>query len=153
MTRVFFFKAHVPGPVKRIRFAGLPVAVENPKGSVRSGTDRGGRTWRTKMVADYGEVPGTLGADGDPYDVFCGPDEAASTVYVMETMAPPDFAKRDEEKAMVGFPSEAAAREAFLASYDNPRFLGRVVAMPLAAFKRRLAAAASTGGRVIPGTA
>ena len=124
---------------ERRSYQGLPITVENPRGSIRSGTDRDGHQWQTSMAHDYGYVRGTLGVDGDHFDVYLGPDDTAPMAYVVTTMAPPQFTRRDEQKAMLGFASEGEARAAYLAHYDNPRFLGRVDAMPMEEFKRQLA--------------
>ena len=43
-------------PKKHIRFQGLAISIENPKGSTRSGTDRGGKAWKTTMHHDYGYI-------------------------------------------------------------------------------------------------
>jgi len=48
---------------------GLDIALENPKGSTRSGTDQDGKTWQSNMAHDYGYIKRTLGADGDHVDV------------------------------------------------------------------------------------
>lgn len=120
------------------RFAGLAITIENPVGSTRSGVDRGGKRWSTRMKCSYGYFKGSLGVDGDHLDCYLGPDEAADTVYLVNTMAPPNFTKPDEQKVMLGFNSEEAARRAFLLHYDNPRFLGSITAMPLERFKREL---------------
>ncbi len=123
---------------ERRSFQGLPVTIENPRGSIRSGRDKGGNEWAVSMQHDYGYVRGTLGTDGDHFDVYLGPDSTADTAFIVTTMAPPTFAKVDEQKAMLGFPTEAAARAAYLAHYDNPRFLGKITAMPMERFKREL---------------
>lgn len=123
---------------RHIRFQGLDIAIENPHGSVRSGVDRGGKAWRTVMRADYGYINRTMGVDGDQVDVFIGPDAESGTVYVVTTLAPPDFTRRDEQKCMLGYASEGDARAAFLVHYDNPRFLGEVVAMPMEEFKEKV---------------
>lgn len=125
-------------PMKRRRFQGLPISIENPRGSTRGGTDRGGKAWSIKMQHDYGYIRGTLGVDGDHFDVYLGPDEEAPTAYIVTTRAPPDFDKTDEQKAMLGFASEDAARVAFLAHYDNPKFLGSITAMPMEEFKAKV---------------
>lgn len=123
---------------ERRSFQGLPVTIENPRGSIRSGVDRGGNAWSTSMRHDYGYVRGTLGVDGDAFDVYLGPDSTADTAYIVTTMAPPAFTRTDEQKAMLGFPTEDAAREAFLQHYDNPKFMGAVTAMPMERFKQLL---------------
>lgn len=125
---------------KHVRFQGLAIAIENPKGSVRRGKDRGGHEWSVKMSADYGYVNGSMGVDGDQVDVYIGPDNEADTAYIVTTMAPPDFAKRDENKCMLGYASEAEAKAAFLAHYDNPKFFGSILAMPMDEFKAKVRA-------------
>lgn len=126
-------------PKERRTFQGLPVTIENPRGSIRSGVSRAGVEWATSMQHDYGYVRGTLGVDGDAFDVYLGPDSTAPMAYVITTKAPPDFRRNDEQKAMLGFASEDAARAAFLAHYDDPRFLGAVTPMTVERFKDLLA--------------
>jgi hypothetical protein len=43
----------------------------------------------------------------------------------------------DEDKAMLGFDSEAEARAAYLKQYDRPGFLGSVDAMEIETFKEK----------------
>lgn len=119
-------------------FQGLNVTIENPRGSIREGVDAGGKRWRVSMAHDYGYIRGTLGVDGDHFDVLLGPDSNAPIAYVVTTKAPPDFTKDDEQKALLGFPSEDAAREAFFGMYDNPKFFGELRAMPMDEFKRKV---------------
>ena len=158
--RILFLKAAGPSfaqlaagnyPKQRVSFRGLPISIENPRGTYRRGRDRGGKEWATKMPADYGYIRGTsaTGADGDPYDVFVGPDLDATHAYVVETAAPPDFRNRDEEKAMLGFASLAEAHRAFLQAYDNPKFCRRIEALPMDEFKSRVLSANDRGGRVL----
>lgn len=112
----------------RRKWKGLDFSVENRKGSVRHWHDPlAGRDGQTMMLHDYGYLRGTEGADGDHVDVYMGPDpDGAAKVYVVRQMAPPQFLTYDEDKCMVGFPSETAARKAYLAHYDDERFLGSV---------------------------
>ena len=125
---------------ERRSFQGLPITIENPRGSIRSGVDRDGHEWSVGMSHDYGYVRGgAMGVDGDAFDVYLGPDSTAPMAFVITTMAPPAFTQPDEQKAMLGFQSEDQARAAYLAHYDNPAFLGAVRAMPMAEFKRQLA--------------
>lgn len=126
-------------PKDRRRFQGLPVTIENPRGSVRSGCDRDGHEWATSMQHDYGYVRGTEGVDGDHFDVYLGPDSTAPMAYIVTTMAPPAFTAKDEQKAMLGFQNAEQAKAAYLAHYDNPAFFGGLVEMPMAEFKRQLA--------------
>lgn len=125
-------------PKAKRKFQGLDISIENPRGSIRSGVDAGGKKWSTAMQHDYGYIRGTLGVDGDHFDCLIGTSSAAPTAYVVTTKAPPDFQKDDEQKALLGFGSEEEAREAFAAMYDNPGFFGSMRAMPMDEFKRQV---------------
>lgn len=108
---------------------GLRVAIENPAGSRR-------RPEWPEMVAHYGYIKGTEGADGDHVDVFLRPstDEAwAGTVYVIDQCdADGDF---DEHKCMVGYDDQRSAERAYLAHYPKGWKLGPVTALSLKDFK------------------
>lgn len=117
---------------------GLDITIENPRGAIRRGVDKGGNSWAVSMNHDYGYIRRTLGVDGDHFDCLVGPNSAADTVYVITTMSPPDFTSADEQKAMIGFNSEDEARQAFAEMYDNPGFFGSLVAMPMAEFKAKV---------------
>lgn len=127
---------------RKIRFQGLRIRVENPKGSVRSGTGPGGKTWRTKMLYHYGYILGSRGVDKDHVDCYVGPDRSASHAYVVHQRKAGDWNRYDEDKVMLGFGSEAEARRAFLAHYDDPRFLGPVTTLPMEELERKVKATA-----------
>lgn len=128
-------------PKLHARWNGLDISIENPKGSTRSGTDRGGHKWSTKMRHDYGYIRRTMGVDGDQFDVLLGPDlDGAAKVYVVTTAAAPDFKKVDEQKALIGFASAADARAAFATMYDDPRFFASMKTMDPAEFKVKVLA-------------
>ncbi|MFB0774324.1 LPD38 domain-containing protein [Aeromonas salmonicida] len=117
---------------------GLDIALENPKGSTRSGTDQDGKTWQSNMAHDYGYIKRTLGADGDHVDVFIGDQPESEQVYVVDQVDP-QTGKFDEHKVMLGFADEAAARAGYLANYEPGwKGLGTIKAMPVKAFKRWL---------------
>lgn len=124
--------------VKRRRFAGLDVSIENPAGSYRRGQDRTGRTWETRMLYDYGYIRGTLGVDGDHVDCYLGPNEDAPMVYVIHQRRYGDWDKFDEDKCMLGFDSQEDAVAAYLKHYDDPRFLGPVTPMAVGEFKEKV---------------
>lgn len=134
--------------MERMTFQGLPITIENPRGSIRSGKDRGGHEWSVSMAHHYGYIRGTVGSDGDHYDVYVGPNAEASHAYIVTTMAPPAFTAEDEQKAMLGFNSEEEARAAYLAHYDNPRFFGGIQAMPMDEFKAKVLATTDGDGMV-----
>lgn len=122
---------------KHIRFQGLDISIENPKGSVRSGKDRDGHEWRTKMVCDYGYIKGTMGVDKDHVDCYIGPDKESDTAYVVHQRQAGNWTEFDEDKVMLAFSSEDAAKKAYLKHYDDKRFLGPVTAMPMDEFKEK----------------
>lgn len=130
----------------RIVWNGLKIAIENPAGTVREGVDEGGRAWRTEFAYAYGEVTGTEGADGDPVDVFMGPDESAPEVYVVRQMKRKNWDVFDEDKCFLGFQSMADAKAAYLAHYDDPRFFGSIIAMPRDEFIEKVRATAKHPG-------
>ncbi len=115
---------------------GLDVALENPKGSTRSGTDRDGKVWQSTMAHDYGYIKRTMGADGDHVDVFIGDKPESETVYVVDQVDP-KTGKFDEHKVMMGFADEQAARAGYLANYERGwKGLSAIKAMPVEEFKR-----------------
>lgn len=120
----------------RTSFQGIPISVENRKGSIRKGVSANG-PWETKMQIPYGYVKGSkhIGMDGDELDVFVGPDKLASEAYIIMIKKAPDFKQDDEEKALLGFSSALAAKKAFLAHYNNPRFFGSMRTVPMSEFR------------------
>ncbi len=121
-------------------FQGLPISIENKKGSTRKWYDpHEKREGSTLMHFDYGYIRRTEGMDGDHVDVYLGPHPEASTAYVVHQMKGPDFSKFDEDKVMLGFASEDEARLAYLKQYDKPGFFGGITAIPMGQFKEKVA--------------
>ena len=119
-----------------IKLQGLDIALENPKGSTRSGTDQDGKAWQSTMAHDYGYIKRTLGADGDHVDVFIGDKPDSEMVYVVDQVDP-KTGKFDEHKVMMGFADEQAARAGYLGNYEAGwKGLGAIKAMPVEDFKR-----------------
>lgn len=115
---------------------GLDIALENPKGSTRSGTDKDGKAWQSTMAHDYGYIKRTMGADGDHVDVFIGDQPDSETVYVVDQVDP-KTGKFDEHKVMMGFADEQAAQAGYLANYEKGwKGLSAIKAMPVEEFKR-----------------
>lgn len=132
-------RAHVPPPVGRRVFQGLPIVVETAAGRRRHWVDAQGRAGSTLMLYDYGYVEGTHGVDEDGVDVFVGPDEQAENAYVCHQQDP-TTGLYDEEKVFLGFASEEQAARAYLAHYDDPTFLVAVSVMGVDQLRRWLAA-------------
>jgi len=99
-------------------FQGIPVVIEHPKGSTRTGTAPDGETWARKMQADYGYVPDTRSkGDNEDLDVYIGPEEDAPIAYVVDQLKEDgDF---DEVKVMLGFPDKESARACYLQHYPE----------------------------------
>lgn len=116
---------------------GLDIAIENPKGSVRSGISPDGKEWSTKMVHDYGYFKQTEDKDGDPIDVFIGPTPHSELVFIINQVHP--GGRFDEHKVMLGFVTADDAREGYLANYeDGWQGLGGMVGMTMEDFKEWL---------------
>ena len=130
----------------RIKWHGLSIAIENPVGTVREGVDETGAAWRTEFKHAYGEITGTEGADGDPVDVFMGPDESADQVYIVRQMKRKKWDQFDEDKCFLNFQNMADAKAAYLGHYDDPRFYGSIIAMPVAEFVVKVRATAREPG-------
>ncbi len=119
----------------RFSFHGLRLAIENPKGSTRSGVGEDGKKWTNKMYAHYGYIESTEGADSDPIDVFVG-DEPHSEFVVVINQVDPKTKKFDEIKAMLGYTSVAKAKACYLKNYDKGwKGLGSATAMTMEQFK------------------
>lgn len=99
------------------RVDGYNVSIENVKGSVRRGTGADGKPWETVMQNDYGYIRGTEGVDGDHIDVFLSDTPEEGDVFVVDQVN--KDGSFDEHKVMYGFPSEEAAREAYLSNYEE----------------------------------
>lgn len=102
------------------RVDGYNISIENAKGSVRRGTSKdkdGNETpWETVMHNDYGYIRGTEGVDGDHIDVFLSDTPEEGDVFVVDQVN--EDGSFDEHKVMYGFPSEQAARDAYLSNYE-----------------------------------
>lgn len=119
---------------RKVAWRGLTISVENEAGDVRRGIGHDGE-WATRLPYAYGYVNGSMGVDGDQVDVYLGPDlETSGAVYIVHQRRYGAWDQYDEDKCMLGFLSEDAAREAYLLCYDDPRFLGPITAMPVDTF-------------------
>jgi len=89
-------------------------------------------------TAPYGYIRQTEGTDGDAVDCFLGSVLDAPWVYVIHSRN--KWGEYDEDKVMLGFDSEDAARECFLENYDHPEFLGNIEKFTMTDFKYKLKA-------------
>jgi hypothetical protein len=119
-----------------LEFQGLSIAVENKKGSVRSGVGKDGKKWRTVMKAPYGYFIGSEGADKDAVDCFVGPNKKAVNAYVIHQKK--HDGSYDEDKVILGVDSVEEAKKLYLSHYDTDRFLGPMKVVPMTRLKALL---------------
>jgi hypothetical protein len=114
---------------------GLPISIENPKGSVRRGTDASGRTWETQMQHHYGYIKRSTARDGDHVDVFIGERPESTRVFVIDQVNP-KTGKYDEAKVILGAIDEVDARRVYQSNYEPGwKGLGAITPMEMDAFK------------------
>lgn len=106
----------------RTTFQGLPICIENRKGSYRRGTDPNGHEWKTFMHCAYGYISQTEGPDGDAVDCYIGPNKESQKVFVVHQANPYAGGLYDEDKVMIGFDSASQAKKAYLKQYDRRDF-------------------------------
>ena len=118
-----------------VRIDGYDVTIENPKGSVRRGTDASGKQWEQEMHNTYGYIRGTEGVDGDHIDVFFSEDPSQGDVFVVDQLN--KDGSFDEHKVMYGFPDIESARKAYLSNYeDGWQGLGAITPVSKEEFKK-----------------
>lgn len=113
-----------------VRIGQFDITVENPKGSVRRGTDASGKAWEQTMRNTYGYIRGTEGVDGDHIDVFLTDDIDGwngRRVYVVDQYN--EDGTFDEHKVMLGFNDEDDARNAYLSNYSEDWANNRKIVM------------------------
>lgn len=118
----------------KVRLHGLEIAIENPRGSERSGRRSDGSEWRHTMSDHYGYIKRTTGADGEQVDVYLGPQEQSDQVFVVDQLNQQD-GSFDEHKVMIGYPDQESAVSAYRENFDADWKVGSVVAMPVDQFK------------------
>lgn len=105
---------------KPFTLSGLRIVVENPRGSKRKGTDPDGREWSNEMLAHYGDIKQTVGAEGNPgegVDVFVGQSPGSKKVWIVDAIDQ-DTGAFDEHKVLMGFTDKESALDAYLGSYN-----------------------------------
>jgi len=121
----------------RIHWHGLNIAIENKKGSYRTGKDSNGKKWKTYMNFAYGRITGTKAVDLESVDIYVGPDDLSKMVYVVHQQDP-FKGIYDEDKCFINMPSREATIEGYLSQYNRPDFLGPVSEFSIPEFKQAL---------------
>ncbi len=128
------------GP-NQVAIPGINVAIENPAGSVRSGTRDDGTRWTQDMRDHYGYINRTESAEGptEQLDVFVNPEiqeQPYDTVFVIDQVNPDGTF--DEHKVMMGYPNQMAAVRAYKRNYPRGQRVGPVNPMSKIEFRRWL---------------
>lgn len=103
-----------------VKVAGFNISIEQPRGSVRSGTDANGKKWSVTMNNTYGYMTDNVGVDGDHLDVFLSNDIDSwdqQNVYVVDQYNLDGTF--DEHKVMLGFNDRDEATGAYFSNYDS----------------------------------
>ena len=115
---------------------GFRISIENPKGSVRSGTSPDGTKWSNTIACDYGDIRGTESVDGDPVDIYLSDHPEKGAVFVIDQIDP-KTGKFDEHKVMYGFDSIEDAKNTYLACYQKGwKGLGWITPVSKAEFRK-----------------
>lgn len=152
----------------KLPWRGLEIAIENPKGSMRSGKDKNGKPWKCRLPTDYGYFLKSEGADGDHVDVYMGPKHASDKVFIVDQVNT-ETGKFDEHKVLVGYMDKAAALADYEAAFSDGKAkdrIGAVSELSLPEFKawlkgdtkkplalKRFAAGGTAGPPSLPGSA
>lgn len=118
---------------------GLPVAIENPTGSIRSGVDPNGLAWSIEMSNHYGYIEKTKGADGEEVDVFLkngmSPDFNGDIYVIHQVNEDGSF---DEHKVVIGASDPKDATDIYMSNYSKGwTGLGKMVRYSIPDFKEK----------------
>jgi hypothetical protein len=105
----------------RVTFKGLPLVIENPKGSIRFGVGGDGKKWMNVMKAHYGYIdtkPGEEGSDGDKIDFFLGDNLATNKIFVINQICP-ETGMFDEIKLVMGCDTAESAEKLYRSCYSK----------------------------------
>jgi len=120
----------------KVNVDGLKLSIENPTGSVRSGTDPDGKTWSQEMKADYGRILGSRGYDKDHVDIFIVPGYQGGAQDVFIVNQHKKDGSFDEHKAVLGVQNEDEAMALYNSNYEAGWDGGKSVArMPMEDFE------------------
>lgn len=117
-----------------INVHGLNIAVENPRGSERRGTNPDGEEWAHNMSDHYGYIKRTTGADNEQIDTYVGRNPESDQVFIVDQIDQ-QTGGFDEHKVMLGFNSQEDAVQAYSSNFDDGWKVGPVRTMTQDEFK------------------
>ncbi|ENX57663.1 MULTISPECIES: PLxRFG domain-containing protein [Acinetobacter] len=117
-----------------IKFKGLDISIENPKGSNRSGKRPDGTEWSHTMSDHYGYIKRTEGADSEQIDTYIGKNPDSDQVFIVDQLDQ-ETGGFDEHKVMLGFDSQEAATSAYKSNFDEGWKVGPIRSMKINQFK------------------
>lgn len=117
-----------------IKVHGLDIAVENPRGSERRGTDPDGNEWSHNMSDHYGYIKRTTGADQEHIDTYVGKNPESENVFIVDQIDQ-GSGGFDEHKVMLGFDSQEEAITAYKSNFEKGWKVGPVTQMSKDQFK------------------
>jgi hypothetical protein len=107
----------------KVNINGYRIAIEQPKGSVRSGVDKNGKSWSITMNNIYGYFITTTnglnpgkGQDGDQIDVFLGEKYNSKKIFAIDQFLNGKF---DETKIFLLVDSKEEAESEYLKNYEK----------------------------------
>lgn len=120
-----------------IRLYGMPISIENPKGSKRVYKKEDGTTGYNIMKAHYGyfKLTDGKGKDGDAVDVFVGPYyDKYDKIFVVDQNA--KDGSFDESKVMIGYRDIDSAKNAYMSNYGKDwKGFRCITGVPITVFK------------------
>ena len=125
----------------KIHIHGLPITIENAKGSKRTGMGKDGKKWSVRMAHNYGYIRGTEARDGDHVDCHVGPHIRAPLVFIIDQVNA-ETGKYDEPKCMIGFANLKHAKNAYENSFSDGKGkdrIGKITETTISQFKSWLA--------------
>lgn len=120
-----------------IKVQGLDIAVENPRGSSRSGKRPDGTKWSHEMSDHYGYIKRTTGADNEHIDTYIGSNPDSNQVFIVDQLDQ-ETGNFDEHKVMLGFNNQEEATTAYQSNFDNGWKVGPIRTMDMEQFKNWL---------------
>lgn len=108
-----------------LRWNGLDIAIENPKGAMRKGVGKDGKPWESQLAGHYGYIKGYQGKDKDQVDIFMGDKPDSDTVFIIDQQDA-DTERFDEHKIVAGVETPEEAAALYKASFSDGKGAGRI---------------------------